>query len=263
MARFSMRPIVAAVLFCSSFAFAQGSFAHFAYGSGWQTKFTFINMSSLDPAVVSLSFYNSDGTALQADVVGVGKVTPYNFTIPPGNSTTVALVGDPAAKTDTEGWAQLTVAGDYPTVRGQGSFRRHLNNQPDFEAVVPLTSTTQAGFCIPPPNPNPMILLPFDNTTGAYTTALAFANSDGTTTQGLQLEYDDETNQPILTKTLTLPPNNHVALLTTAAGAAGDPILAGKKGVLRIQPTTQNFAVLGLLFNSTGPYTAILPITQQ
>ena len=77
------------------------------------------------------------------------------------------------------------------------------------------------------------------------------------------MEYDDETNQPIITKTLTLAANNHIALVTTAAGAAGDPILAGKKGVLRIQPTTQNFAVLGLLFNSTGPYTAILPIVQQ
>jgi len=260
MARFSIRLILATLLLCSGLALAQGSFGHVVYGSGWQTTFTFVNMSTADPANVSLNFYNNDGTALQADVQGVGKVTPYNFTIPAGNSKTVILVGDPAAPADTEGWAQLVVVDGYPTVRGQGAFRRHLNNQPDFEAVVPLTSYDSA--CILPfPNQNPGVLLPFDNTTGAYTTALAFANAD-TVTQTLQLEYDDESNQKIISKTLTLPPNNHIALLTNVAGAAGDPILAGKKGVLRITATSKFFAVLGLLFNSTGPYTAILPISQ-
>jgi hypothetical protein len=194
----------------------------------------------------------------------VGKVTPYSFTIPAGNSKTVALVGYPAAVKATEGWAQLEVVGGYPTVRGQGSFRRHLGGQPDFEAVVPLTSYDSAACIIPLPTPNqiPGALLPFDNKTGKYTTALAFANADSTTTQVLQLEYDDKSNQKIVSNTPTLPPKNHIALLTNLAGDAGDPALAGRKGVLRIQATTQFFAVLGLLFNSTGPYTAILPISQ-
>lgn len=260
MARFSIRLILAALLLSSGLAFAQGSFAHFAYGSGWQTTFTLVNPSTADLATVSLSFYNSDGTSLQADVKDVGKVTPYNFTIPAGNSKTVALVGDPAAASSTEGWAELIVSGNYPKVRGQGAFRRHLNGQPDFEAVVPLTNF-DSDCLLSFPNQNPGVLLPFDNTTGQYTTALAFANSSANT-QILQLEYDDELNQKIVSKTLTLAPNNHVALLTNVAGAAGDPALAGKKGVLRIQATTKIFAVLGLLSNSTGTLTAILPISQ-
>jgi hypothetical protein len=260
MARFSVRLILAELLLCSGLAFAQGDFAHFVYGAGWQTTFTLVNLSTADPADVSLYFYNSDGTSQQADVKDVGKVTPYTFTIPAGGSKTVALVGDPAAAAQTDGSAQLVVVGGSATVRGQGSFRRHLNGQPDFEAVVPLTS--YGSECILPfPKPNPLVLLPFDNTTGEYTTALAFANTS-TDTQMLQLEYDDESNQKIVSKTLTLPPNNHIAFVTTKAGDASDPILAGKKGVLRIQATTKFFAVLGLLFNSTGPYTAILPISQ-
>lgn len=264
MARFSIRLIPAALLLCSGLAFAQGDFAHIAFGAGYQTTFTFVNLSTTDLATLNLYFYNSDGTSLPADVQGVGKVTPYNFTIPAGGSKTVALVGDPAAANTTVGWAQLAVVGNSPKVRGQGSFRRHFNGLPDFEAVVPLTNHNSECL-VPFPNQNSSVLVPFDNTTNQYTTALAFANTSGTA-QVLQLEYDDESNLKIVSKTLTLPPNNHIAFDTTAAGdgnlAARDPILAGKKGVLRIQATSQFFAVLGLLFNSTGPYTALLPISQ-
>jgi len=261
MTRSSVCLIPASLLFSSVLAFAQGDFAHFTYGAGYRTTFTLVNLSTTDEADVDLSFYNSDGTSLQADVQGVGPVTLYNFTIPAGASKSVALVGDPAAKASTEGWAQLTVADGYPVVRGQASFRRHLNGLPDFEAVVPLTSHENTN-CLYVYNPNPVILVPFDNT-NAYLTALAFANSSGAALP-LQLDYRDESNQEIVSKTLTLPPNNHVAFASTLTpdGSTQDPILAGKKGVLRIQPASPNFAVLGLLFNSTGPYTAILPISQ-
>ena len=265
MTRFALRLALAGLLICSGLAFAQGDFAHFTYGAGYQTTFTFINLSTTDPANANLYFYNSDGTSLQAAVQGVGNVTPYNFTIPPGGSTSVALVGDPAAASSTEGWAQLSVVGGYPTVRGQGSFRRHLPGLPDFEAVVPLSNSAPICF-VPPPNPSPVTLIPFDNTVGQYVTALAFSNT-GSVTQVLQLEYDDQMNQKIVSKTVTLVPFGHFAFVTNGAGTAGpadgsDPSLAGKKGVLRIQATSQNFAVLGLLFNTTGPFTAILPITQ-
>jgi hypothetical protein len=264
MARLAVRIILAGLLLCSGFAFAQGSFAHFAYGAGYQTSFTLVNLSTTDSANVNLFFYNSDGTSLQADVQGVGPITPYNFTIPAGGSKTVVLAGDPAAAKDVEGWAQLAVPGGYPTVRGQGSFKRHFPGLPDFEAVVPLTSDSSA--CILSfPLQTPGVLIPFDNTNG-YLTALAFANT-GSSTQTLQLEYDDESYQKIATSTLTLAPSTHVAFVTYVAGAGSDPAVAGKKGVLRIQDTTlqataQDFAVLGLLFNPTGPFTAILPITQ-
>ena len=118
MARFSIRPTLAALLLCSGLALAQGDFAHFTYGSGYQTTFTLVNMSTMDSANVNLFFYASDGTSLQADVQGVGPVTPYNFPIPAGGSKTVALVGDPAAANSTEGWAQMIVVDGYPEVRG-------------------------------------------------------------------------------------------------------------------------------------------------
>lgn len=261
MARFALRFVLTSVLLCSGVAFAQGNFAHFAYGSGYQTTFTFMNISTTDPANVNLYFYNSDGSSLQADVSGVGKVGPYNFTIPAGASKTVALLGDPAAASSTEGWAQLVVADGYPAVRGQGSFRRHLAGQPDFEAVVPLTGANPA--CIVYfPNDNPQVLIPFDNTTGQYLTALAFANSSGIN-QTLQLDYYDESYQKIISKTMTMSAFSHVAFRTIDNGVGSDAVLNGKKGILRIQATSRDFAVLGLLFNYTGPFTSILPVVDR
>lgn len=264
MARFPLRLVLAGVLLCSGLAFAQGDFAHFAYGAGYQTTFTFINLSTSDTANASLSFYKSDGSALQADVQGVGPVGPYNFTIPAGGSKTVALAGDPAAAASTEGWAHLDVVGGYPTVRGQGSFRRHLGSLPDFEAVVPLTGANPE-CVIYFPNSNPQVLVPFDNTAGQYLTALAFANSSAGT-QTLQLDYYDESYQKIVSKTLTMNAFAHVAFVTynpVDPATGSDPALTGKKGVLRIQATSQDFTVLGLLFNTTGPFTAILPILER
>ncbi len=263
MARFALRLALASVLLCSGLAFAQGNFAHFAYGAGYETTFTFINLSTTDAANVNLYFYNSDGTSLQADVQGVGPVGPYNFTIPAGGSSTVALAGDPSAVASTEGWAQLVVVGGYPAVRGQGSFRRHIGSLPDFEAVVPLTGANPQ--CIIYFDENPQVLVPFDNTTGQYLTALAFANS-GAATQTLQLDYYDESYQKIVSKTLTMNAFAHVAFVTYSPASSttgSDPILTGKKGVLRITPSSPDFAVLGLLFNTTGPFTAILPILNR
>lgn len=72
------------------------------------------------------------------------------------------------------------------------------------------------------------------------------------------IEFDDQSNNKIVTDTLTLAVNQHMAFLSTQSYAA----LAGKKGILRISASASNVTVLGLLSNATGAITTIIPITQ-
>jgi len=145
-------------------------------------------------------------------------------------------------------------------VRGQGSFRFLLPGGAISEAVVPL-STSGSAACIIPfpvvPGAVPTILIPFDNTTNQYVTALAIANTSNAPL-AVPIEFDDQSNNRLVVDTLNLTVNQHMAFLIPA----NYPPLAGKKGILRIQESTSSVSVLGLLANATNAITTILPVTQ-
>jgi hypothetical protein len=257
---------------CAGGAFGQtqvaGTFAQIAYGGSWQTTFTLINTDSVDIANVTLNFFR-DGTTtgpLTVPVQGsAGTIftSSYTFTIPPNGSTNVVLSSTDASV--TQGWASMTVSAG--SVHGQGAFRFRLPTGVISEAVVPL-STSGSAVCIIgfPPSTNPVILLPFDNTTGQdfRFTSIAIANISGGQLM-VPIEFDDQSNNKLVTDTLTLAANQHMAFLSTQSY----PALVGKKGILRISPGkavtvgTDNITVLGLLSNSTSAVTTIIPITQQ
>jgi len=256
---------------CAGGAFGQvaGTFAQIAFGGSWQTTFTLINVDSdpTDLANVTLNFFMDGPTPGPLTVpvqgsTGTTLTSSYTFTIPASGSTNVVLSStNPSV---TQGWASMTVTSG--SVRGQGSFRFLLPTGVISEAVVPL-STSGSTACIIafPPSNNPVIMIPFDNTTGQnfYFTSIAIANISGTPLM-VPIEFDDQSNNKLVTDTLNLAVNQHMAFLTTQSYQA----LAGKKGILRIYPGkavtvgTDNVTVLALLSNATSAITTIGPITQ-
>ena len=246
-------------ILCAAGAFGQqGTFAQIAYGGSWQTTFTLLNLSSTDVASVTLSFFGDDGSPLNAPVQGSGNTASYTFTIPRGGAQNVVLSSSDA--TTIQGWASMTVTSG--VARGQGSFRFQLPGGPLWEAVVPL-STPNATLCIYPfpPSPNPVILIPFDNTSGQYVTSLAIANTTGASLP-VPIEFDDQSNNPLVTDTLNLTAMPHLAFRTIDRYPQQ---LAGKKGILRIHASATSVTVLGLLSNitnSSNAITTIIPVTQ-
>ena len=242
---------------CTSEAFGQqGTFAQIAYGGSWQTTFTLLNLSPTDLASITLSFFADSGSPLNAPVQSFGSTSAYTFTIPAGGAQNVVLSS--SSSTTTQGWASMSVASGI--VRGQGSFRFVLPGGQISEAVVPL-ATSGSTACIIPfpvvPGATPAILVPFDNTTGQYVTSFAIANTSNAPL-AVPIEFDDQSNVQLVTDTLQLAINQHMAFVSPQTYQA----LAGKKGILRIHESASSVTVLGLLSNATNTITTIIPVTQ-
>ena len=243
---------VALSIICAGCVFGQqGSFAQVAYGGGWQTTFTLVNNSERLLAYVTLNFFGDDGSPLNVPIQDAGTTTSYTVSIVPGGLQSV-VVSSPNPNS-SQGWASMNVSGG--SVRGQASFRWLLPNKTISEAVIPL-STSGPVVCVVPSEASGVILVPFDNTTDKYVTSLALAN----TTLGFlsgAIEFVDQSNKLLVADTLTLTPRQHVAVVMPEAY----PVLAGKKGTLRIHETTLKLSVLGLLSNATNSITTIIPFT--
>ena len=244
-------------LLCAGCVFGQqGSFAQIAYGGSWQTTFTLLNLSPTDSASVTLSFHGDSGTPLSAPVQGFGNTDSYTLTIPSGGAQNVVLSS--SSSTTTQGWASMSVASGI--VRGQASFRFLLPGGQISEAVVPLTTAGSTACIIPfpvVPGATPAILIPFDNTAGQYVTSLAIANTSNGALS-VAIEFDDQSNAQLVTDTLQLAANQHMAFVSPITY----PALAGKKGILRIRQSSSSVAVVGLLSNATNAITTIIPIVQ-
>lgn len=256
MPRFILRVFALGIL-CTAAAFGQqnSNFAQIAFGGSWQTTFTLLNLSTTDLGSVTLSFFGDDGLPLNAPVQGTGNTTSYTFTIPEGGAQNVVLSStDPNI---TQGWATMTVTSGI--VRGQGSFRFLTQASQISEAVVPL-STPGTALCIfpIPPSPNPVILVPFDNTTGQYVTSLAIANTTNAALPPIAIEFVDQSNVQLAAGTINLTAMQHTAFVTRL----NYPLTDGKKGTLRIHASASSVAVLGLLSNATNAITTIIPVTQ-
>ena len=72
------------------------------------------------------------------------------------------------------------------------------------------------------------------------------------------IEFDDQSNQQLVTDTLNLTANQHMSVRHHTKYQA----LAGKKGIFGSTRESSGVTVLGLLSNATNAVTTIIPITQ-
>lgn len=239
--------------------FAQGNFAHFTYGGGYTSTFTFVNQDITAAAQANLYFYNDDGTAATVPVAGTPTASPYSFTIP-ANGSTAIVVPDTGISNSLWGWAHLEIT-NYVPASGQLTFRRSAGGSaPATETVVPL-SGGNASYLIPFPVSTPAIIIPFDNTSGQHGTAIALANT-ADSALSLAFEFDDPSGTVITTATaVQLPAHGHTAWLMNATNEY--PQTDNKVGTLKITGMTSSsdLAVVALWFNtSSNTLTTVLPV---
>jgi hypothetical protein len=261
MARNALRHALVLLIVSACGAFAQGNFAHFTYGGGYTSTFTFVNQDATTAAKASLYFYNDDGTAATVPVGGSAAALPYSFTIPAKGSATIVLP-DTGVSNALWGWAHLEVT-NYVPVNGQLTFRRSAGaSAPATETVVPL-SGANAACLIPFPPSAPAVVIPFDNTAGQHGTAIALANTTGSELS-LAFEFDDQSGNVISTATsVRLAALGHTAWLMTAADEY--PQTDNKVGTLKITGMTNSsdVAAVALWFNTaSNTLTTVLPIVQ-
>jgi hypothetical protein len=256
MKRSRMFVLFSTVLCASMTAAAQGTYPHFSEDVNWQTTFTLVNMSLTDQAQAQISFFADDGTPLAMQIAGRDKAAVQQVAIPAGGSVTLAL---DAAGASWQGWAKLDSTNDVP-IKGQGIFRRHQAGVPEAEGIVPLDTGYQPPSCImalPNLGPPASTILPFDNTAGAYVTAIAIVNISHAS-RAIDLEYADETNHVLATDQIVLGAQQHTAFMVTDR----IPTLANTKGVLHVNAGPQDVSLLAFLMRPTGTFTTILPVTQ-
>lgn len=252
------RGLLFALFVFANLARAQGSLAHFTYGGGYTSTFTFVNPDATAAANASLYLYNDDGSAAIVPVGGAVTPSPYTFTIPASGSTTIVLP-DPGTASSAWGWAQLVVMDSAP-VSGQLTFRRSASaSAPATETVVPL-SGADTSCLLTLRNSSPVLVIPFDNTNGVHGTAIALANTTSSTLS-LTFEFDDQAGN-LITKNanINLGAKNHTAWLI--ADSNEYPQTANKVGVMKItgMKYSSDLAVVALLFNTaSNTLTTILP----
>jgi Putative Ig domain len=172
-----------------------GSIAHIATGGdGWQTTFVLVNTGST-AAQMTLNIFNDEtGTPLSIPLSFPqpgGGANTFGFTVPRtlAAGATLVIVSGGTSRLFT-GSAQLTTTGN---VSGFVIFRH--NNQ---EAVVPLESRNANGY-----------IIAFDNTGGTATGIAVNAVSAGSVS--VPVKVRDDTGALILSDTLNLAPNGHLA----------------------------------------------------
>lgn len=207
------------------------------YGGGWKTSATFVNM---DEAVVTfkVSFFTDAGEPWRVPFEGVGTFDALQVTIPPNGTLTIQTSeGD---QTTLQGWARLDLP-CCPDVGGFGVFRHRITGRPDFEAVIPISSSFETRS-----------FLVFDNSAG-YSTGVSLVNPSSFSSATLTLNFRDEAGSRILLDQITLRPLAKQVFSMPERFSA----TAGKRGTLEITSSPGQFAVLGLRFNPGGAFTSM------
>lgn len=237
---------------CNPNARAQGTLAHVAFGGGWQTTITLLNLTPR-AAAAQVTLYADDGALLVVSPEGKSPGSQFSVEVPAGGSASLVL---PNAGTQTTGWARVDTLNGI-VIRGQAVFLYKPESGNSWLGAVPLATSAAAmssGCVVPLPLPTTgTILLPFDETAG-QATGLAIANVTDKE-QSIAIEIDDENNAVLQTDTLNLGPLSHNAFTL----GSRYPGLLNRKGIVRIGATIHVVSVLALLANAGG-LTTLLPI---
>lgn len=214
-------------------------FPHLATGAGWETVYTIVNMT--ETSVISdLYFVNQQGGELEVTIREQGDTatltgSSFEFTLPGGGSTTVALV-DTTPGLTRQGWAFLDYDATSSRLGGFATFRQKIAGRADFEALVPLSSYEDSTF-----------MLAVDETAG-FITAMAICNPSDIENAVLTLTMLDPDGGTIATRTINLAAGAHTAF----AIREQFPAMVGRAGTLVVESNTARLSGLGLRFNTAG-----------
>ena len=226
----------------SSFGTADSVFPHLATGGGWETIIVTVNLSTTSMSYRTY-FFDQSGKPMTVTIrASTGELisTPSTIsTLPRSASLTVPLIDDNASSTRT-GWAVVVVdaaTSESNRLGGYATFRQRIEGRPDFEALVPMSSSSDYRF-----------YLPVDETMG-FQTAVALCNPSttlSTTLTLLVLDTNGRTNGR--QTTLTLGPLEQTAFLIRDKF----PTTVDQRWTLYVSGTTNGLSALGLRFNTLG-----------
>ncbi len=189
----------------------EGSFAHVAFGGGWQTTFTLTNLGAAQ-ADATLRFLGDAGAPVTAPLrypqsQTSERLTSLTKTLAAGESLVVNAWDDAAL---VQGSAQFTTTGHV------AGFAVFLNEAQQWEAVVPLETRGAKSY-----------VLAFDNTGGVAT---GVAVSGGQNPEQVALNFRDEDGTLLGSGTLSLTAFGHKAFMLDPAA---DPNSPDRDGVTR------------------------------
>jgi len=221
-----------------------GVLPHLASGGGWKTTI-FLANASASSVGVKLEFHAGNGSSL---------VLPMTVSQPTVTSVTASLlerviapnstlVIETEAQTGTTlvGWADVLSSG---ALSGFAIFRQ-ASQSTNSEGTAPLLDQYR-----------PVIVLPYDNTTG-YATGIAIANLSGAVS--LTATAWDEHGILLGAESIAVAAVGHTSFALADTGRL--PVTAGKRGIVTFTaPTGSNLSGLAFRFSPFGTFTSV-PVT--
>ncbi|MBA3973288.1 MAG: hypothetical protein C0504_03595 [Candidatus Solibacter sp.] len=222
-------------------------------GGTWKTTIILVNRSLAAGGNVQFAFFDQQGNPRPTPANGVTAPT-HLINLPPGGSARVVVENDSAPL--SAGWLRMTPPAQV-VLSGQAILRQKVAGRPDFETVVPFAGAPDAVQCLVPFNPAATaatMLYPFDNT-GEFVSSIALANY-GASDLSVTVDAVDEGGTSLMSVQVQLRKGNHTAFRLDLQY----PILAGRKGVLRVTAPKYSLGIQAFLFNHGGAFTTLLPI---
>ena len=226
-----------------------GSLAQIAFGGGWDTSITIMNLEPASffnsSAAAELDFFANDGstaavplTSPQQSFAGTMLSPMFGQSIN-AHSQAVLDVSSSSTASGNTAWAQLRASGPI------GGFSIFKNN--GQEAVVPLETRNAGSY-----------LMAFDNT-GQLATGLAVSNvSAGAAGADIRVVIRDDSGAELDTGHISLTPQGHNSFMLTDS-TYGFPATAAKRGTVEFDtPSNGQISVLGLRAN--GAAITTLPV---
>ena len=217
-------------------------FPHVAFGGGWETSMTLVNLSatSLKP---TLRFYDQSGAPMTVTLLVIPddvQVTGSGFDVTFGPNQTISFLLRDVGQDLRIGWSNISYDATNSRIGGYAIFRQKVQDRPDFEAVVPLSSFYHYVFVIP-----------FDNL-GGFVTSMALLNP---------VDYPIRVSATVLDHNaikleisdITLAPRNQIAFSIPDRF----PSTQNRIGTIRFSGNTSGLSALGLRFNPGGAFATI------
>lgn len=246
-----MQKLLALGLFCTALAFGEATLVipHIADGGGWKTSIALFNGFSGETVRVSIIFRSGDGLRAAFPINYFGTVSSLDLEMAAASSLYLETSG---TRGDVQvGWVEVTQLNGTGPVRGFAVFRQTVPGRPDFEAVS-LGARTAGSMTFP-----------FDNTAG-FATTFAVVNLAQSACGIAVITVFDEFGNSLSTEPKVVSGNvlgnGHSAFVLSDKF----PDLANKRGFLTLRPflscASGGFAAVGLRFNSSGPFTTLMPL---